>query len=150
MRELRIFQIGLCNRFRPSLAYMAKKQSRIGKHLCFFFICIIALINRISAFTKLFSARKAQKITSILLIAPILICGCSHYNETKSTFEEANVLFSQGNYKASLNKYEQIIEKYPTTGERVLFEMGIIYAYPKNVQKDYQKSLECFQKLIKD
>ena len=60
------------------------------------------------------------------------------------------ILFNQGNYKASLNKYEQIIEKYPTTGDRVLFEMGIIYAYPKNEQKDYQKSLECFQKLIKD
>jgi murein L,D-transpeptidase YafK len=28
--------------------------------------------------------------------------------------------------------------------------MGIIYAYPGNEQKDYQKSLECFQKLIKD
>jgi tetratricopeptide (TPR) repeat protein len=132
---------------------MAKNLSRMGEHLCFFFVCIIALINRISAFTKLFSARKAQKITSILLITPILISGCSHFNEgyqAKSTFEEANDLFSQGNYKASLNKYEQIIEKYPTTGERVLFEMGVIYAYPKNDQKDYQKSLECFQKLIKD
>jgi murein L,D-transpeptidase YafK len=31
-----------------------------------------------------------------------------------------------------------------------LFEMGIIHAHPKNPQKDYQKSLECFQKLIKD
>jgi murein L,D-transpeptidase YafK len=28
--------------------------------------------------------------------------------------------------------------------------MGIIYSYPKNEQKDYQKSLECFQKIIKD
>jgi murein L,D-transpeptidase YafK len=28
--------------------------------------------------------------------------------------------------------------------------MGIIYSYPGNEQKDYQKSLECFQKLIKD
>ncbi len=28
--------------------------------------------------------------------------------------------------------------------------MGIIYAHPKNEQKDYQKSLECFQKLVKD
>lgn len=123
MRELRIFQIVLSNRFRQSLAYMAKKQSRRGERLCFFFICII--------------------------ITPILISGCSHCNE-KSTFEEANDLFSQGSYKASLNKYEQIIEKYPTKGDRLLFEMGIIYAYPKNDQKDYQKSLECFQKLIKD
>jgi len=28
--------------------------------------------------------------------------------------------------------------------------MGIIYAYPGNEQKDYQKSLECFQKLVRD
>jgi tetratricopeptide (TPR) repeat protein len=108
-------------------AYIGKKQSSIGMHLNFFFVCII--------------------------ITPILICGCSHLNEgfqAMSTFEEANELFNRGNYKDSLSKYEQIIEKYPTAGDRVLFEMGIIYSYPGNEQKDYQKSLECFQKLIKD
>jgi tetratricopeptide (TPR) repeat protein len=106
-------------------AYMGKKQSRIGEHLYFF--CII--------------------------ITSILICGCSHFNkgfQAQSTFKEANDFFSQGNYKSALSKYEQIIEKYPKAGDRVLFEMGIIYAYPGNEQKDYQKSLECFQKLIKD
>ncbi len=107
--------------------YMGKKQSRIGEHLYFFFVSII--------------------------IIPILICGCSHLNkgfQANSTFKEANDLFSQGSYKASLSKYEQIIEKNPAAGDRVLFEMGIIYAYPGNEQKNYQKSLECFQKLIKD
>jgi tetratricopeptide (TPR) repeat protein len=87
------------------------------------------------------------------MVTPILLSGCSLFDggfQAKSTFEEANDLFSQGSYQASLNKYEQIIEKYPTAGDRVLFEMGIVYAYPKNDQKDYQKSLECFQKLIKD
>jgi tetratricopeptide (TPR) repeat protein len=106
---------------------MGKKQSRIGEHRYFFFVCII--------------------------ITTMLTCGCSSFNEgsqAKLTFKEANDLFSQGSYKASLSKYEQIIEKYPTAGDRVLFEMGIVYAYPRNDQKDYQKSLECFQKLIKD
>ncbi len=84
-----------------------------------------------------------------ILIMPVLLCGCSGF-QAKSTFEEANTLFNQGNYEASLNKYEQIIEKYPAKGDRGLFEMGIIYAHPKNEQKDYQKSLECFEKLIKD
>jgi tetratricopeptide (TPR) repeat protein len=105
---------------------MNKKQSRRSGHLYLFFVCII--------------------------IAPILICGCSHLDEgpqARVTFKEANDLFSQGSYKASLGKYEQIIEKYPMVGDRVFFEMGIIYAYPGNEQKDYQKSLECFQKLIK-
>ncbi|DAC71594.1 MAG TPA: peptidase [Thermoplasmata archaeon] len=106
---------------------MCKKQSRIGERLRLFFVCII--------------------------ITPILICGCSYFDEglqARSIFQEANDFFSQGDYEASLSKYEQIIEKYPTASDRVLFEMGIIYAYPRNEQKDYQKSLECFQKLIKD
>ena len=127
MKELRIFQIVLSDRFRPTLACMSNKQPMMGEHLFFFFICTILI--------------------------PILICGCSNLNErfqAKSIFEEANVFWGRGNYQASLNKYEQIIEKYPTTRDRVLFEMGIVYAYPKNEQKDYQKSLECFQKLIKD
>ncbi len=88
-----------------------------------------------------------------IIITPIFTCGCSHFDkgfQARSIFKEANDFFSQGNYKASLSKYEQIIEKYPTVGDRVLFEMGIIYAYPRNEQKDYQKSLECFQKLIRD
>jgi tetratricopeptide (TPR) repeat protein len=108
-------------------AYAGKWQTRTGKHLNFFFACI--------------------------LMMSIFLCGCGHLDEgsqVKSTFREANDLFSGGNYEASLSKYGQIIEKYPATGDRVLFEMGVIYAYPRNEQKDYQKSLECFQKLIKD
>ncbi|MDD2310151.1 MAG: L,D-transpeptidase family protein [Desulfuromonadaceae bacterium] len=87
------------------------------------------------------------------MITPILLSGCSHFNEefkAKPSFEEANEFFNQGSYKASLSKYEQIIKKYPSTEDRVLFEMGVIHAHPKNEQKDYQKSLESFQKLIKD
>ncbi len=125
MRGLRIFQMLLVNRFTPSMANMQNKPFRIGKHLLFF----------------------------LIMITPMLLCGCSHFTEglqAKSTFEDANNLFNQGSYKASLDMYEQIIEKYPSTADRVLFEMGIIYAYPKNEQKDYQKAQVCFQKLIMD
>jgi tetratricopeptide (TPR) repeat protein len=104
-------------------AYIGKKQRRIDVHLIYFFVCIM------------------------------LVCGCSHLNrgsQIRSTFNEANDLFNRGNYNSSLSKYEQILEKYPEAEDRVLFEMGIVYAYPGNEQKDYQKSLECFQKLIKD
>jgi outer membrane protein assembly factor BamD (BamD/ComL family) len=99
---------------------MDKKQNRRSEHLYFFLACII--------------------------ITPILMYGCS----ATPAIKEANDFSSQGNYKASLSKYEQIIAQYPTEGDRVLFEMGFIYAFPRNQQKDYQKSLECFQKLIKD
>ena len=87
------------------------------------------------------------------MITPIFICGCSFIDEgrqTRSISQEANDFFNQGKYEASLSKYEQIIEKNPAVADRVLFEMGIIYAYPRNEQKDYQKSLECFQKIVRD
>ena len=106
---------------------MRNKEKRIGRHFYFSVACII--------------------------ITSTLICGCSHFTEgfqIRSTFKEANVFFSQGSYITSLSKYEQILEKYPAVGDRVLFEMGIVYAYPGNWQKDYQKSLTCFEKLIKD
>jgi murein L,D-transpeptidase YafK len=92
------------------------------------------------------------KFCICLILAQILLSGCSHFNDgrqVKTTFAEANELFYQGSYTASLDKYSEITEKYPAKADRALFEMGIIYAHPKNGQKDYQKSLECFQKLIK-
>lgn len=104
---------------------MGKRQYRIGNHLYLLFICIS--------------------------ITPLLICGCSHLNEEiQANFKEANYLLTQGSYSASLGKYERITQKYPTAADKALFEMGIIYAYPGNEQKDYRKSLECFQKLIND
>lgn len=93
------------------------------------------------------------KFCICLVLAPMLLSGCSHFNDrrqVKTTFAEANELFHQGSYTASLDKYSEIIKKYPTKADRALFEMGIVHAHPKNQQKDYQKSLECFQKLIKD
>jgi outer membrane protein assembly factor BamD (BamD/ComL family) len=106
---------------------MGKRQRGIGEYLHLFFCCII--------------------------ITLILICGCSSIDErhkARSISKEANEFFNQGKYSAALSKYEQIIEKYPVVADRVLFEMGIIYAHPKNEEKDYQKSLECFQKIVKD
>jgi L,D-peptidoglycan transpeptidase YkuD (ErfK/YbiS/YcfS/YnhG family) len=87
------------------------------------------------------------------MVTPIIICGCSYIDEglqARSIFQEANDFFNQEKYEASLSKYEQIIDKHPAVADRVLFEMGIINAHPRNEQKDYQKSLECFQKLVRD
>ncbi len=110
---------------RPTVT--GKKQSRGGGHFYIFWVSLI--------------------------ITPLLTGGCGHFNEglqTTSAFKEANDLFGRGNYLVSLAKYGEILEKYPTTGDRVLFEMGIVYAYPGNEQKDYQQALKCFQRLIMD
>jgi L,D-peptidoglycan transpeptidase YkuD (ErfK/YbiS/YcfS/YnhG family) len=85
-----------------------------------------------------------------IMITPILVFGCGGGHQARSLSKEANDFYNQGEYEASLSKYEQIIEKNPSVADRVLFEMGVIYAHPRNEQKDYQKSLECFQKIVRD
>lgn len=88
-----------------------------------------------------------------IMLTPFLISGCSHSSEDSpagSISLGANDFFAQGNYEASLGKYEKLIEKEPETADRVLFEMGIIYAHPANKWKSYQKALECFRNIISD
>jgi len=106
---------------------MGKNQRRMADHLCLLLACI--------------------------MLASLLLCGCSHLGEggkARAAFKEANDFFSQGNYAASLGKYQQIIEQYPEAEDRALFEMALIYAHPGNGQSDYQKALESFQNLIRD
>jgi tetratricopeptide (TPR) repeat protein len=91
-------------------------------------------------------------LLSIMLTA-LLISGCSHSREetpARSISLAANVFFAQGNYEASLDEYEKLIEKEPEAADRLLFEMGIIYAHPKNNRKSYPKALDCFRKIIND
>ena len=105
-------------------SYTDKLPRGIVKYLRLFFVCI--------------------------MITSILVCGCSGGHQARALSKEANDFFNQGKYEVSLRKYEQIIEKYPALTDRALFEMGIIYAHPRNEQKDYQKSLDCFHRIVKD
>jgi tetratricopeptide (TPR) repeat protein len=87
------------------------------------------------------------------VLAAFLISACSHNGEGSpagSIFLEANDFFAQGNYEASLDRYEQLLENEPENADRVLFEMGIIHAHPANHRKCYQKALECFRKIVID
>jgi len=111
-------------------------------------------ICRTNTFIRHHGTSRALNLLSVcILLATMLVCGCSHLGDgfqARTAFIEANDFFSQGNYTASLGKYQQIVEKEPASGDRALFEMGIIHAYPGNAQKDYQNALECFRKLNRD
>jgi len=54
----------------------------------------------------------------------------------------------KGDFKASLKKTQQILKISPHLADQALFQIGLIYAHPKNPDKDYKKSLTYFQRLI--
>jgi tetratricopeptide (TPR) repeat protein len=86
-----------------------------------------------------------------ILLGACLVTACSHSGKaspTGSILLAANDFFAQGDYEASIGAYQKLIDKAPETADRVLFEMGIIYAHPDNKGKSYQKALGCFRKII--
>ena len=84
-----------------------------------------------------------------VMLAAMLIGGCRHIDEGALS-QEASQFFNQGNYAAALSRYEQLLANDPDAVDRILFEMGLTYAYPTNPQKDYQAALNCFQKIVGD
>ena len=63
----------------------------------------------------------------------------------------ARTLLAKGKYEASEGKTKEVLRLYPRTlGDEALIQMGLIYVYPDNPDRDYQKSLGCFQRLIKE
>ena len=82
------------------------------------------------------------------LIVPFSISGCSG-SKARLLSREANQFFNQGEYEAALSKYRQIIAIHPEVKDRVLFEMGTIYAHPRNDRKDYRKALGCFDQIVR-
>jgi L,D-peptidoglycan transpeptidase YkuD (ErfK/YbiS/YcfS/YnhG family) len=96
---------------------------------------------------------KPFRVIVCLVAASAVAAGCGHLSDgaqARKVFAEANDLFHQGNLAASLDRYSEIIDRYPAAADRALFEMGVLYAHPKNERKDYLKALECFEKLIRE
>ncbi|MFH2045393.1 MAG: tetratricopeptide repeat protein [Pseudomonadota bacterium] len=55
-----------------------------------------------------------------------------------------------GDYKQALDKYQQLLKEDPQITDVALFQMGLIYAHPKNPDKDYKISLQYFKRVKKE
>jgi outer membrane protein assembly factor BamD (BamD/ComL family) len=107
---------------------MGREPTGKGKYLLLYSACCIALL--------------------------LGIWGCAHFPEKwkgEERLERAWTLFAKERYGASLRETEEVLRMYPRTlGDLALFQMGLIYAHPKNPDQDYRKSLSRFQRMIKE
>ena len=66
--------------------------------------------------------------------------------------ERASMMVSKGNYDDALKAYGKIARSHPrdSPGDRALFEMGLIWAYPDNPKKNHEEALKYFKRLLHD
>jgi outer membrane protein assembly factor BamD (BamD/ComL family) len=80
--------------------------------------------------------------------------GCTHLLEKRKgekRVARARTLLAEGKCRASLKEIKEVLRLYPRNlGDKALFQMGLIYACPKNPDHDYPRSLKCFQRVIKE
>jgi tetratricopeptide (TPR) repeat protein len=109
---------------------MGRERTREGKYLLLCPACCVALL--------------------------LGILGCTHLPvpenwKGEERLARAWTLFAKGKYGASLTETKEVLRIYPRTlGDLALFQMGLIYAHPKNPDQDYQRALQRFQRVIKE
>jgi len=103
---------------------MGRKRIRQGKHLHVFIACVILAG----------------------------ICGCTGMQGVlaRPDYWQADHYLAGGDYQAALKQYREITELYPQAADEAFFGMGCLYAHPKNPQRDYQKSIDAFRRVVND
>jgi len=78
--------------------------------------------------------------------------GCAHSLnqwQGEQDLKEAKDLMGMGDYSASEKKALGVNTAFPQAlGDEALFQMGLLYALPKNPNADFEKSGAFFQKLV--
>lgn len=107
---------------------MGRERTRKGKHLLFYPACCIALV--------------------------LGLWGCAHFQEKREgewRLARAGTLSAEGKYDESIREAKEVLRLYPRSlGDEALFRIGLIYAYPRNPDQDYERSRKCFQRVIKE
>ena len=111
---------------------MGKERGKKGKYLFLHSACILMML--------LFSAGCATTL------------NLHKRWQAHKHLDFAEKLIIKGDYELALIEYEEVLGLYPVAspGDKALFHMGLIWANPDNPRKDYNKTLECFQCIVRD
>ena len=94
---------------------------------------------------------------SITCMISLSIAGCATLKEMEAKRETreylitARKLLDQGDYEGSLKENQKVLSLYDNVppGDEALFNTGLIYAHYGYPKRDYQKSLDHFERLVK-
>jgi hypothetical protein len=82
-----------------------------------------------------------------------MVTGCLHlpnYWQGQRHLATAGRHLAGGDYKAALEESQMVLVRFPADlADESLFQIGQIYAHPKNPDRDYTKSLQSFQRIVR-
>jgi len=111
---------------------MGEKQARKRKYLFFYCTCFLTIL--------------------LLGIGCVGTLNFQKRQQTGESLEKGEKFIIKGGYKEALIEYEKVLRLFPkvSPGDNALFHIGLIWLHPDNPQRDYEKSLISFQRVIHD
>lgn len=122
---------------------MGRKQIRRRKYLLFYFAYTIIILF-------FFKGCTSQKEYQNKQAEELMIMNNHNLIIANGRDEQGEEFIIRGEYQAALEKNQEMLKSSPQMGDLALFRMGLIYANPKNPDKNYEKSLAYFYRLIKE
>ncbi|MCK5507127.1 MAG: hypothetical protein KAI50_01225 [Desulfobacterales bacterium] len=111
---------------------MGEKQARKRKCLFFYCTCFLTIL--------------------LLGIGCAATLNFQKIQQSEKSFKKGEKFIVKGEYKKALIEYEKVLRLFPkaSPGDNALFHIGLIWLHPDNPQRDYEKSLIFFQRVIHD
>ena len=80
-----------------------------------------------------------------------MVSGCLHWPDNRQgqrQLETARQHLADFNFKAALEENQSVLARLPSRlGDQAFFQIGQVYAHPRNPDLHYQKSLASFQRI---
>ncbi len=84
------------------------------------------------------------------MILSIFLPGCTHLQawQAREKFRKADLSLQAGDHETALAKYMEVLDRFhEASGDRALFQIGLLYARPDNPNSDYEESIRSFERL---
>jgi len=83
----------------------------------------------------------------MILVSCLSGCAISRYQGTE-LLKESELSLQAGDYRTALTKNMEVYQKHREwLGDKALFQIGLLYAFPENADADYEKAIISFETL---
>jgi hypothetical protein len=68
----------------------------------------------------------------------------------KYSLQEARKLYKKGDLRGAIKQYRGVLDAVPGYADECLFHIGVIYSSPRYPERDFARSLEAFQRVVRE
>ena len=139
---------------------MGRKPSRTGQHVHIYFALLI-LVSGCALFKKATPEEPRVALEPPVVVPepapeqdPAVLVEPKEVRERREAQEYlqlAQNLLAKGDYEGSVRESQKALTlaKNQAPGDEALFNMGLVYAHPKNPKKDNKRAIGFFSRVVK-